>query len=326
MAYWREVVAFDARPPEYAQGRLSLIHRDIAEHAAPSRRAVSRSQMAASPWASQPDCRSPRPACDDLAVTLEIDSPRWIALDGAVNARAVVRGVLLRADNLQELSQRDVRLLIEQEGLEVVLDLRTDTEVELEGPGPMTAEPTVRIEHRSLYPDSGGNTDLDADTIKPWGEPDSEAPLDETPVVRAYLSYLRRRPDSVVGSVRAIARADGAVLVHCAAGKDRTGVLVAIALDAAGVERRTIVRDYLATAERIDAIMARLVRSPTYRAELEGHDPQDHAPVPGAMERVLDIVDKRFGGSVAWLRANGLSDPDLERLRRRLTAARVDSD
>jgi hypothetical protein len=165
------------------------------------------------------------------------DNPRWLALDGAVNARAVVPRVLLRADNLQSLSARDVRLLVEQQALEVVLDLRTEVEVELEGPGPMTAVPAVRIEHRSLYPESGGNTDLEADTVKPWGAADGEAWPDEPPVVRAYMSYLHRRPDSVVGAVRAIARADGGVLVHCAAGKDRTGVVVALALDAAGVGR-----------------------------------------------------------------------------------------
>jgi protein-tyrosine phosphatase len=254
-------------------------------------------------------------------MSVENPTPRWIALDGAVNARAVVPGVLLRADNLQSLSRRDVRLLIDEEALEVVLDLRTDVEVELEGPGPMTAERAVRIEHRSLYPDSGGNTDLDADTVKPWGPNDEDDLPHEPPVVRAYMSYLRRRPDSVVGSVRAIARAEGAVLVHCAAGKDRTGVLVALALDAAGVDRETIVGDYLATGERIDAIMARLVSSPTYRAELEGDDPQDHAPAPGTMERVLELVDDRFGGSVAWLSAHGLRAPDFERLRRRLAPA-----
>ena len=43
-----------------------------------------------------------------------------------------------------------------------------------------------------------------------------------------------------------VATARGAVLVHCAAGKDRTGVVVALALDAAGVDRETIVSDYLA--------------------------------------------------------------------------------
>ena len=252
-------------------------------------------------------------------------TPRWIALDGAVNARAVVPGVLLRADNLQGLSARDVRLLVDEHALEVVLDLRTDVEVELEGPGPMTDELAVRIEHRSLYPDSGGNTDLDADTVKPWGRAYEDESPHERPVIRAYMSYLRRRPDSVVGAVRTIGRADGAVLVHCAAGKDRTGVVIALALDAAGVDREMIVGDYLATAERIGVILERLVSSPTYRAELEGHDPQRHAPVPGTIERVLELLDERFGGSAAWLADHGLGSADLEQLRRRLAPARASS-
>jgi protein tyrosine/serine phosphatase len=233
----------------------------------------------------------------------------------------VVPGVLLRADNLQSLSARDVRRLIDEQALELVLDLRTDVEVALEGAGPMTTEPAVRIEHHSLYPDSGGNTDLDADTVRPWARSHEDESSAETPIVRAYMSYLRRRPDSIVESVRAIAHANAAVLVHCAAGKDRTGVVVALALDAAGADRAVIVADYLATAERIEAIMARLVGSPTYRAELQGHDPQTHAPVPGTIERVLELVDERFGGSVAWLIAHGLRATDLERLRRRLAPA-----
>lgn len=251
-------------------------------------------------------------------MSIENDALSWIALEGAVNARVVVPGVLIRADNMQSLSAKDVRVLIDQEGLEVVIDLRTNVEVTLEGPGPLTAEAAVRIEHRSLYPDSGGHTDLDADTVKPWGPADENESADEPPTVRAYMSYLSRRPDSVVGAVRTIARADGAVLVHCAAGKDRTGVVVALALDAAGVDRDRIVGDYLATGQRIEAIMARLVSSSTYRAELEGHDPQQHAPVIGTMERVLSLVDQRFGGPAAWLSAHGLSDLDLERLRGRL--------
>src|SRR5579862_552378 len=104
-------------------------------------------------------------------MSVEYRSPRWILLDGAVNARAVVPGVLLRADNLQSLSARDVRILIEQEALELVLDLRTDIEVALEGPGPMTAEQSVRIEHRSLYPDLRPDTDEPRSrTLTPWVE------------------------------------------------------------------------------------------------------------------------------------------------------------
>jgi protein-tyrosine phosphatase len=245
------------------------------------------------------------------------DMPRWLDLDGAVNARAVVPGVLLRADNLQSLSPRDVQRLLDEEGLEVVVDLRTDTEVHSEGPGPLSVHAGVRIEHRSLYPDSGGNTDLDA-AVKPWGRDDQDEMPGESPTVRAYVSYLRRRPDSLVASVQTIARADGAVLVHCAAGKDRTGVLVALVLDAVGADRDLIVADYVASDQRIEAILARLVASPTYRSELEGTDPRAHAPAAETMERFFDLVDERFGGSVAWLRAHGLPEEDLDRLHRRV--------
>jgi protein tyrosine/serine phosphatase len=102
------------------------------------------------------------------------------------------------------------------------------------------------------------------------------------------------------------------------AGKDRTGVVVALALDAAGIERSAIIADYLATRERIDAIFARLLSSRTYRAELEGHDPQTHASAPGTIERVLELVDERFGGAADWLAAHGLDGTDLARLRHRL--------
>ncbi len=250
-------------------------------------------------------------------MNLENGTVRWIALEGAVNARAVVPGVLLRSDNLQSLTPEDVRLLVEQEGLEVVLDLRTELELELEGPGPITREPRVRIEHRSLYPRSGGTTDLDASTGI-WPRRGLTEWPDEPRIVQAYLSYMTARPDSIVGSIRTIANATNAALVHCAAGKDRTGVVVALALDAAGIDRQAIVGDYLATAQRIQAIMARLISSPTYRPELEGHDPQAHAPVPGTMERVLELVDESFGGAVSWLLGHGLTDAELEQLGRRV--------
>jgi protein-tyrosine phosphatase len=179
----------------------------------------------------------------------------------------------------------------------------------------------VRIEHRSLYPRSGGNTDLDAGTVNLWPPTGPSRWPDEPRVVQAYMSYMAVRPDSIVGSIRTIANVGGAVLVHCAAGKDRTGVVVALALDAAGVDRSAIAGDYLATNERIEAIMARLVSSPTYRSELEGHDPQAHAPIPGTIERMFELIDESFDGSAAWLSEHGLSEADLGRLRRRVEAA-----
>src|SRR4051812_13190125 len=105
--------------------------------------------------------------------------PRWIALDGAVNARdvgglpldgggAVAPGRLLRSDNLQDLTAADVEVLVDTHGVRTVVDLRTGVEVDLEGPGPLVRDPRVTVEHRSLYPETGDRTDIEADAITPW--------------------------------------------------------------------------------------------------------------------------------------------------------------
>jgi hypothetical protein len=254
----------------------------------------------------------------------------WLDLDGTANARdvgglplrdggTVAPGRLLRADNLQDLSDADVRHLVDVVGLRAVVDLRTGVEVEREGPGPLTGESQVRLAHHSLHPETGGNTDVDAETIAPWHTKhgDDHEP-GESPTVRAYMGYLAHRPDSVVGAVRTIAASPGAVLVHCAAGKDRTGVVVALALEAAGAARDAVVADYLATSERIHGIVARLAASPTYRHEVRVEDVQSHVPRPGTMERVLALVDERHGGAVGFLRAHGLEEDELARLAARL--------
>jgi protein-tyrosine phosphatase len=242
----------------------------------------------------------------------------WIELDGAVNARVVVPGVLLRADNLQALSARDIELLSAEHRLEVVVDLRTDVEVAREGPGPLAGHDQVRIEHRSLYPDSGGATDVALATVAPWTDDFDERYAGESQIVRAYLGYLHRRPDSIVAAIRTIAGAPGAILVHCAAGKDRTGVVVALALDGAGVPRSVILADYLATGERMDLIIDRLASSETYREQMLGADRDELTPKPATLERVLERVDEEYGGAAAWLLEHGLTDDELDALRRRV--------
>ena len=77
-----------------------------------------------------------------------------------------------------------------------------------------------------------------------------------------------------------MAEPGGAVVVHCAAGKDRTGVVVALALSAAGVSREAIVADYVATGDRLEAVLARLLASPTYAADLDGKPSDVHRPRP----------------------------------------------
>ena len=257
--------------------------------------------------------------------------PLWLPLAGAANARdlgdlptddggRVARHRLLRSDHLQGLTPQDVRLLVDEIGLRTVIDLRTTVEVDKEGPGPLTREPAVSIEHLSLFPESGAMTDVDADALLPWQD-DARASALPDPGSRAvgfYLAYLEERPDSVVAALRAITASPGASLVHCAAGKDRTGVVVAFALAVAGVPRDRIVADYAATADRMTELLARLRASETYREDLDSRPDDSHRPRARTMERFLDYLDEQFGGPLGWLGSAGFGGEDARLLRARL--------
>jgi protein-tyrosine phosphatase len=257
---------------------------------------------------------------------------RWIELDGAVNVRdmggltttrgeTLRTGRLLRSDNLQQLTAPDVDVLVSRIGLRHVIDLRSDTEVELEGPGPLTRVPAVTIHHLSLFAEGGGLTDVDADVptgidtdkVLPWQDrPDEDGPESERSVGH-YLGYLDERPESVVAALRVIPQ--GPAVVHCAAGKDRTGVVIALALDVLGVPREHIVADYAATGERLQAILARLRASTTYAQDLDSRPDDTHMPHAYTMEKFLTILDERDGGPIGWLEHRGWTTQDTTALR-----------
>jgi protein-tyrosine phosphatase len=279
----------------------------------------------------------------------------WIDLDSLVNlrdvggiptadGRRIARGALLRSDNLQSLTEADIHALLDL-GLTDVVDLRTGLEVAQEGPGPLTAVDTVTIHHHSLFQEELSEAETEAELTEqlngdqhaaeanstpaptsaevaaaqalPWVElvkPTIEVENDSTSF---YLSYIADRPDSVLAALRAIAYAEGAALVHCAAGKDRTGVVVALALEAVGVEREAVVEDYVATGERISAVLERLRATPTYAADLDDED-DVHIPRPETMARLLALLDDRHGGPRGWLREHGFGEQEVAALRARL--------
>ena len=116
----------------------------------------------------------------------------------------------------------------------------------------------------------------------PWIDLEPSVELDNE-VASVYFSYLVDRPDSVLAALRTIARAPGVALVHCAAGKDRTGTLVALALSVADAERQAIIDDYAASSERVEQVVGRLMSSTTYADNLRGRPhvltpepPRDH--------------------------------------------------
>jgi len=266
---------------------------------------------------------------------------RWLRLDGTANTRdlgglpttdggTTVPGRVLRSDNLQGLTANDIHRLVEEIGLRQVVDLRTTAEILLEGRGPLRAVPSVTHRHFTLLPERGHLTDVFAveehdglelpddwaESILPRQTPAHDQ--EEPPAVRSYLGYLSDRPEAVVGALRAIAEGSGATVVHCAAGKDRTGVVVALALAVAGVGHDDIVADYALTAEVIDAIVARLAASPTYAEDMEKRDVASHTPRAETMDRVLTLLDSRWGGPAGWLTAHDFGSAEQAALRARL--------
>lgn len=257
----------------------------------------------------------------------------WLDLDGTANSRDLAglptadgRSVrphrLIRSDNLQNLSDRDVRTLVDDIGVRAVADLRTGVEVANEGDGPLLANEAVDVVHLSLFPESGKHTDVaaaDGPVVLPWQ--DREVRTDGAKRQGAsavYLGYLDDRADSVLAALRLIAYSPGATVVHCAAGKDRTGTIVALALTEAGVTREAIVADYVRSGERMEAIFARLRSTRTYVDDLAGEDADKHRPKALTMERLLEAIDEEFGGVAAWLRSHGWTEQDAAALRHKL--------
>lgn len=253
---------------------------------------------------------------------------RWIELENAVNVRDVGglpagggattrHGRLVRSDNLQDLSPTDVTRLVDDIGVTTVIDLRSVGEVTSEGPGPLKALTSVAHLNLSLIPEAGVMTDVAKDALAINRERAVRRDPSDVPGA-FYLGYLEDRPDSVVSAVRAIAHAPGTALVHCAAGKDRTGVVVAMTLSAIGVPRDVVIADYVATGERIELILDRLRSSPTYAADVDNVPAHEHDPRPEIMDRFLARLDDSHGGPVGWLTTHGFTTADLTHLKRKL--------
>jgi len=216
-----------------------------------------------------------------------------------VEGRRVRRGALIRSDQLCRLSEGG-RTAFRGHGIRSVIDLRTPTEVEKD-PDPIRHEHGVHYLH---IPQQDEQFWRSIDPARTRAERDA--------------LVLDQRAEHIVAMARAIAHAaPGGVLIHCVAGKDRTGIAVALLLGLVGVDEADIAADYALSeaalaGERAAALAAAADDEARARVE-RGYDARAET-----MLATLAHLRTRHGGAVAYLVRAGLSDGDVQRIRERL--------
>ncbi len=235
--------------------------------------------------------------------------PRLVPLAGSFNFRdlggyptadgRVTRwGRLFRSDTLHEVTEEDVALL-RALGLATIVDLRTSRELERTGRGPLGPEP-IAYHHLSVIRDEAGEAMA---APAPAGEDLSER----------YLWYLDVGREPLTQALALVTQSANLPLVfHCAAGKDRTGVLAALVLDILGVSAELIVADYLITASRMESILDRYRSDPAFADRMAQVPPSRFGVEAPTMVRFLAELDNRFGGARGWAVSSGVAPADLD--------------
>lgn len=217
------------------------------------------------------------------------------AADGAT----VRPGALIRSDSLDRLDPDGVVAFGRHE-VSLILDLRSTAEADLR-PHPFADDPRYRL----------------VPLIDPRRERTRDRSAERT-LSMIYSSSLDRNARCIVDGVAAIADAPdgGGVVVHCAVGKDRTGMVVALILSALGVPPDEIADDYALSAECLREEFEEVL------AALEGQERARIAERMGSRrETILELLDYarvKYGGADIYLLAHGLGEDRLERLRKRL--------
>ena len=246
---------------------------------------------------------------------------RDLAWDGLLNVRDLGGhptedggetrfGSIVRADSVRQLSDEGWAELVDY-GVKTVVDLRADEELEADPP----AELPVEVLHVPF---------METDTAD-WQAIEGEledavkaAPDVATATRDVYLIFLERFNRNVAAAVRAVANAPaGGVVIHCAGGKDRTGLLTALLLHLAGVGTDEIAKDYALSEERLRTRHEQWLAQAESEEERERLKRISQTP-PDSMRGVFEELERRYGSVEDFLRNAGLTDDELARARARL--------
>jgi len=227
------------------------------------------------------------------------------------------RGILFRSDELSRLTAAD-RARLAGLKLRTLVDLRTPDERKSHATPLPDGARLVQVALRPQQEYSRGQ--LFATLLFHPGRVDFER------LIREYYFTMAFGRTAEVGQVvRLLAdEANQPALIHCTAGKDRTGFLAALIQRVAGATPEAVLEDYLLTNRLLRADSKGFIRSLRWVDWLHA-SPGGLQPVlearPGYLLPVLDEIQSRYGGIEAYLSgACGVPPQDLERLKRRLAA------
>lgn len=222
-------------------------------------------------------------------------------------------GLAIRTDDLATVTPEFAAKLV-ADGLTAIIDLRSPHEVQVTGRGPL-ADYAVAYHHLPFM----GSIEA----------PAGDAPeLTHELMGEMYVGMIDRAAPLIVTALDIIANTPGATAFHCAAGRDRTGVLAASLLLVLGADDDAIVADYAKTGPNMPAIMARTKTAMSAVFAKLGLDPEvfdgkaltdDGMDV--SMRILLDSLRDTHGDALAPLRAAGLSDDTVAKLRARALSA-----
>ena len=216
-------------------------------------------------------------------------------------------GAVVRADSIRQLTDDGWDAAVEY-GVTTVVDLRMDVELEADPP----ADLPVDVVHVPFFQDHDEDAFAEVEAA-------AEAAPDRAAATReVYLVFLERCRENVAAAVAAVARApEGAVVIHCVGGKDRTGLVTALLLHLAGVEDEQIAVDYALSEERLQPRHEAWLAEAGTEAERERIRRISATPAE-SMVGVLGELQRRYGTIEAYLRAGGVTDEDIRLARERL--------
>jgi protein-tyrosine phosphatase len=211
-----------------------------------------------------------------------------------------------RADSLHRLPPAAQTTLLDH-GVRSILDLRRSDELQT-APNVFATSATVSYHHLSLLVDH------------------PPQPGDPRPLCETYLHMLDERQEQIGTALGTLATPGNLpAVVHCTAGKDRTGLIVALVLGLIGVPDETIVEDYALSARHLTGAFLEETRQRILR---RGYTWEQYLPLlqcpPEFMHATLQHLRARYGGMEAYSRTVGLGREHLDYLRENLLTERAE--